>query len=122
MKSKILLVDDEVDILLLLRDRLEGAGYQVEVALDAEETKEVLKSYHPDLIVLDIMLPQIDGYELCKRLKTDPKTTNIPVIMLTVRAAGVDRKRGLAAGAVEYLTKPFEGDHLLTVVAKQLKK
>jgi DNA-binding response OmpR family regulator len=122
MKKRILIVDDEKDILTLLYDRLIGHGYEVEVALDVDEAKIKLANAEFDLILLDVMLPHIDGYVFCKQIKDNPPTKNIPVVMLTVRAGLEDQKKGFAAGAAEYIVKPFVGEHVLEVVEKLLKK
>ncbi|MCX5751635.1 MAG: response regulator [Candidatus Saganbacteria bacterium] len=122
MKARILVVDDERDILFLLRDRLVGHGYAVEVAMDVLQAKALLEAKKIDLIVLDIMLPGIDGYEFCRELKNNPQTKQIPVIMLTVRGFSEDKKKGYAVGANAYLTKPFSGEKVLETVEKLLQE
>ena len=112
-KRKILIVDDERYILHILDFSLGAEGYEVITAGDGEQAVERSRSDKPDLIVMDIMMPKMDGFEACKVIKADPDTRNIPVIMLTAKGREVDKKRGLDAGADEYLTKPFSPAKLI---------
>ena len=105
--EKILVVDDEEDLLKLLRYNLENNGYQVECVMTGEEALEKVRSYTPDLIILDLMLPGIDGLDTCRILKNDSRTSTIPVIMLTARGEESDIVIGLELGAEDYVTKPF---------------
>lgn len=113
MKQKILVVDDEADVVELIEYNLRNAGFDVICAADGEEALAKIKTTLPDMIVLDIMLPGKDGFEVCKQLKRDPKTANIPIIMLTAKAAEVDRVVGLELGADDYITKPFSPRELV---------
>ncbi len=106
-KEKILIVDDEEDILKLLNYNLVNNGFQVECATTGEEALEKARSTQPDLIVLDLMLPGIDGLDVCRILKNDSRTAQIPVIMLTAKGEEADIVVGLELGAEDYVTKPF---------------
>jgi two-component system alkaline phosphatase synthesis response regulator PhoP len=106
-KGKILVVDDEIYIVHILDFSLGMEGYEVVTALDGEQALEKLKSEKPDLIVLDIMMPKLDGYEVCKAVKADPATKQIPVILLSAKGRNVDQKMGFEVGADDYITKPF---------------
>jgi DNA-binding response OmpR family regulator len=106
-KAKILVVDDEVYIVHILDFSLGMEGYDVVTALDGEQALEKVKLEKPDLIVLDIMMPKLDGYETCKQLKSDPATRHIPVILLSAKGRNVDQKVGFEVGADDYITKPF---------------
>ncbi len=112
-KRKILIVDDERYILHILDFSLGAEGYEVITAGDGEQAVERTRSDRPDLIVMDIMMPKMDGFEACKAIKADPDTQSIPVIMLTAKGREIDKKRGLDAGADEYLTKPFSPAKLI---------
>ena len=106
-KGKILVVDDEIYIVHILDFSLGMEGYEVVTALDGEQALHKVKSDKPDLVVLDIMMPKLDGYETCKILKNDPETKNIPVILLSAKGRNVDQKMGFQVGADDYITKPF---------------
>jgi two-component system phosphate regulon response regulator PhoB len=107
MSEAILIVDDEQDVLDLLVYNLQKAGYKTSTARDGATALQKARDEVPSLIVLDLMLPQMDGTEVCRQLKADPKTTQIPIIMLTAKAEEVDRVVGLELGADDYVTKPF---------------
>ncbi len=113
MKPKILVVDDEPDALELVGFNLRRAGFEVVTATDGTEALRKARTVRPNLIVLDIMLPELDGLEVCKRLRADPETTATPIILLTARTAEVDRVLGLELGADDYLTKPFSPRELV---------
>ena len=106
-KGRILVVDDEIYIVHILDFSLGMEGYEVLTALDGEQALERLKSDKPDLIVLDIMMPKLDGYEVCRTIKTNPDTQHIPVILLSAKGRNVDQKMGFDVGADDYITKPF---------------
>ena len=106
-KGKILVVDDEIYIVHILDFSLGMEGYEVVTALDGEQALEKVKTEKPDLIVLDIMMPKLDGYEVCKTIKSDPGTKQIPVILLSAKGRNVDQKMGFDVGADDYITKPF---------------
>ena len=106
-KGKILVVDDEIYIVHILDFSLGMEGYEVITALDGENAIEKARAEHPDLIVLDIMMPKLDGYETCKMLKADDDTRGIPVILLSAKGRNIDQKIGFEVGADDYITKPF---------------
>jgi len=106
-KGKILVVDDEIYIVHILDFSLGMEGYEVLTALDGEQALDKARVEKPDLIVLDIMMPKLDGYETCKRLKADEATKQIPVILLSAKGRNVDQKVGFEVGADDYITKPF---------------
>ena len=106
-KGKILVVDDEIYIVHILDFSLGMEGYEVLTALDGEQAVEKARAEHPDLIVLDIMMPKLDGYETCKILKAGEDTKSIPVILLSAKGRNVDQKIGFEVGADDYITKPF---------------
>jgi two-component system alkaline phosphatase synthesis response regulator PhoP len=118
MPKKILAVDDERHIVRLVEVNLQRAGYEVVTAYDGREALEKVKSENPDLIVLDVMMPYMDGFEVLKNLKQDPVTAEIPVIMLTAKAQDADVFRGWQSGVDCYLTKPFNPMELLTFVKR----
>jgi two-component system phosphate regulon response regulator PhoB len=122
MKSKILVVDDEPDVLDLVTYNLGQAGFQTMTAADGAEALRKARSTSPDLILLDLMLPELDGLEVCKLLRRDTKTSTIPIIMLTARASEMDRIVGLELGAVDYVPKPFSPRELVLRVKKRLEK
>ncbi len=116
--KKILAVDDERHIVRLVEVNLQRAGYEVVTAYDGREALEKVKSERPDLVVLDVMMPYMDGFEVLKNLKSDPSTAEIPVIMLTAKAQDADVFRGWQSGVDCYLTKPFNPMELLTFVKR----
>ena len=118
MAATILVVDDERNIVHLTRLYLAKEGFEVEAAYDGRQAIEKAQSHHPDLIVLDVMMPYMDGFEVQKRLQADPNTRNIPVIMLTAKSQDADVFRGWASGVSAYLTKPFNPLELLTFVKR----
>jgi len=122
MKAKILAADDEPDALELIEVNLKNAGYDVLVAADGREALHKARAALPDLILLDIMLPEMDGLEVCKALRRDAATASLPIIMLTARAAEIDRVLGLELGADDYITKPFSPRELVLRVKNLLKR
>jgi len=121
VKGKVLIVDDYPANVKLLERNLQTAGYQTVAAYDGEEALAKVKSEHPDLILLDIMLPKIDGYEVCHRLRADETTAVIPIIMITALKETEDRIRGLEAGADDFISKPFDRGELLARVKNLLQ-
>jgi len=121
-RGKVLVVDDEEYIQHILNFSFGAEGYDVVTAADGEEGIKKAKSEKPDIIVLDIMMPKMDGYEACKRLKTDPSTKGIPVILLTAKGREVDRKLGSQAGADDYVVKPFSPGRLIERVEGMMKR
>jgi DNA-binding response OmpR family regulator len=122
MKTRILVVDDEPDVLDLVTYNLGQAGFQTDTAADGAEALRKARSNTPDLILLDLMLPEMDGLEVCKLLRRDPKTSAIPIIMLTARASEIDRIVGLELGAADYVPKPFSPRELVLRVKKRLEQ
>lgn len=122
VKAKILVVDDEPDAVELVAFNLRQAGHTVTTAADGAEALQKARTQLPDLIVLDVMLPELDGFEVCKLLRRDPATAHIPIIMLTAKAAEVDRVLGLELGADDYVVKPFSPRELLLRVRKVLTR
>ena len=122
VKPRILVVDDEPEAVELVEFNLKQAGYAVTTAADGAEALKKARSQTPDLIVLDVMLPEMDGFEICKTLRLDSATAKVPIIMLTAKAAEIDRVLGLELGADDYLTKPFSPRELLLRVKKILAR
>ena len=120
--KKILVVDDEVDLVETVRFPLEIEGYNVLVAYNGEEALNQARKENPDLILLDLMLPKLDGYKVCRLLKFDERYKHIPILMLTAKTQEKDKVIGLETGADEYITKPFEMDYLLKKVKEYLNK
>lgn len=118
----VLVIDDEPDILELVRYNLSKHGYEVTCVLSGEEALATLKSTQADIVVLDLMLPGLDGLEVCKVLKQNPLTTDIPIVMLTARAEDADVVTGLELGADDYLTKPFSPRVLLARIKAVLRR
>jgi two-component system alkaline phosphatase synthesis response regulator PhoP len=113
MKKRILVVDDEVAIVRMLKDRLESAGFEVLTAYDGAQAVEVARQERPDLIIMDVTMPRMDGLTAAKQLRSDPTTAHIPIVMLTARGQESDEQAGYAAGAVRYFTKPFSPRQLV---------
>jgi two-component system, OmpR family, alkaline phosphatase synthesis response regulator PhoP len=122
MKKKILLVDDEKDLVRSVTFRLEDAGYEVVVAWDGQEALEKTKSEMPDLIILDLMLPKMNGYKVCGLLKADSRYNRIPILMFTARAQEADRRMSEEVGADAYVTKPFEPEILFAKIEELLAR
>ena len=112
----VLIVDDEQHIRLLIEqtlEELEDDGVELLTASDGEEALDVVANHHPDLVFLDVMMPKRNGFEVCRSIKDDPATAATTVVLLTAKGQAYDREQGAAAGADEYLTKPFDPDDLL---------
>ncbi len=122
MKTSILIADDEEDVLNLVSSNLKNVGYEVIEADDGESALNAARGKAPSLIVLDLLLPGMSGLEVCKVLKGDPATSNIPIIMLTAKAEEVDRVLGLELGADDYITKPFSPRELVLRVKSVVRR
>ena len=122
VKQRILVVDDEPEAVELVEFNLKQAGYAVMTAADGAEALKKARSQTPDLIVLDVMLPEMNGFEICKTLRLEPATAKVPIIMLTAKAAEIDRVLGLELGADDYLTKPCSPRELLLRIKKILSR
>ena len=120
--ERILVVDDEEDVLELVRYNLDRSGYHVETASSGEEALEKARRKQPDLVILDLMLPGMDGLEVCRKLKNDGRTESLPVIMLTARSEEADIVTGLELGADDYVTKPFSPKVLIARVRRVLRR
>ena len=119
--DQILLVDDNTANLQLLHETLDGFGYKLLAAKNGKTALHIAKKVKPDLILLDIMMPEMDGYEVCKRLKADQATMQIPVIFVTALSDAEDEAKGLTLGAVDYITKPFNPDLIRARVRNHLE-
>jgi DNA-binding response OmpR family regulator len=122
VRPKILIVDDEPEAVELIDFNLNQAGFEVVAASDGAEALKKARATGPSLIILDLMLPEIDGLEVCKMIRRDPATSAIPIIMLTAKAAEIDRVLGLELGADDYLTKPFSPRELVLRVKNALQR
>jgi len=122
MPLRILIVEDEEPLALLLRYNLEAAGYIVECAARGDEAELKLRENAPDLVVLDWMLPGVSGIEVCRRLRAQPATAQLPVVMLTARGEESERVRGLSTGADDYVVKPFSVPELLARIGALLRR
>jgi two-component system alkaline phosphatase synthesis response regulator PhoP len=120
MPKKIMIVDDERNIVTALEFLLKRSGYEVRVANDGEDALKELESFVPDLVLLDIMMPAINGYEVCQTIRQIAHLQHVKIIMLTARGRGVDVAKGLAVGADAYITKPFGNADLLAKVKELL--
>jgi DNA-binding response OmpR family regulator len=121
-KTRVLVVDDEAPIRLLCRVNLEAEGMEVLEAADGIEGVEAARSSLPDVVLLDVMMPGMDGWQVAERLVEDDSTTHIPLIFLTARAELRDRAKGLELGGVDYITKPFNPVELASVVERLLER
>ena len=121
MKPTILVADDEPSILLSLQVLLQKAGFTVRTARDGEEAIAALRESTPSLILLDAMMPKRDGFDVCQTIRADPAYKDLPIIMLTAKSRDVEREKGLALGATDYITKPFSTRDLVGTVRKYLE-
>jgi DNA-binding response OmpR family regulator len=119
--KKILIVDDEVDLVETVRFPLEIEGFDTLVSYNGEDGLNQARKEKPDLIILDLMLPKLDGYKVCRLLKFDERYKHIPILMLTAKTQEKDKIMGKETGADEYITKPFEMDYLMEKVKAYLK-
>lgn len=120
MKPTILVADDEPSIVLSLQVLLQKAGYLVRVARDGEEALRAVEAAAPDLILLDAMMPKRDGFDVCQTLRANPAWQHLPIIMLTAKSRDVEREKGMALGATDYVTKPFSTRDLVATVRRHL--
>jgi DNA-binding response OmpR family regulator len=120
--ERILAVDDSATILEMIKAILVGEGYEVITAADGAEALETARSEKPDLILLDVMLPKLDGYRVCRLLKFDQNYKHIPIVMLTAKTEDAAMATGIRTGADQYLTKPVEPDVLLAAVRSELDR
>ncbi len=122
MAKRILVVDDEARVLAVIQKRLESAGYEVITAMDGTEGLKKAREENPDLIILDLILPKLNGYQVCAILKRDSYYKKIPILMLTARSQERDIEEGMRVGADAYMTKPFKNEVLLEQVKQLLAK
>ena len=120
MAHRILIADDEPNIVLALEFLMKKEGYEVQTVSDGEEALRTIEKSPPDLILLDIMMPKLDGYEVCQRIRSDPSLKDIVIIMLTAKGREVEREKGLALGADFYITKPFSTREVVQKVREVL--
>lgn len=120
MPRNVLIVDDDPNIVLSLKFLIAQQGYEVRTAASGEEALQALGEKLPDLVLLDIMMPRPDGYEVCQIIRSTPEWKDVPVIMLTAKGREVERQRGFEVGADEYITKPFATQDLITKVREIL--
>ena len=121
-KNRILIVEDEESLLNLESILLSAKGYCVKGVMDGKSALEEISANKPDLVLLDIMLPLLDGFEVCRRIKENPETSAIPVVILTARKNSQDRAHGLEAGADAYITKPFKSAQVIETIESLLKR
>src|SRR6185312_7410046 len=122
MRKKILVVDDDADLVELIRFNLKQAGYSIGTASDGVDAIKKARSLQPDLIVLDIMMPELDGFAVCEILRRDPVTASIPIMMLTALSSELGRMAGLGSGANDFVTKPFSPRILVQRIEELLQK
>lgn len=120
MSHRILVVDDEPNIVLSLEFLMKQAGYDVQTAADGEEALEVVREQPPSLILLDINMPKLNGYEVCEAVRANPDWKNTRIVMLTAKGRDIEREKGLAVGADDYVTKPFATQDVVAKVREIL--
>ncbi len=120
--KRLLLIDDDPNLILLVKDYLEFRGYEVITAEHGQEALDVLQKDTPDMIICDVMMPQMDGYSLVEHVRKDPRTSWIPVLFLSAKGQSQDRVKGLNTGADVYMVKPFEPEELVAQVESSLKQ
>ncbi len=122
MTRNVLIVDDEPNIVLSLKFLISQQGYEVRTAYSGEEALQALSERLPDLILLDVMMPKPDGYQVCQKIRATPEWKDIPVIMLTAKRRDLERQKGYVMGADDYITKPFATHELVSKVRAMLKE
>lgn len=120
MTHEILIVDDESNIVLSLEFLMKQAGFQVRKAEDGEQALAAIEERMPDLVLLDVMMPRKNGYEVCQAIRSRPEWSRLPVVMLTAKGRDVEREKGLAMGADDYITKPFSTQEVVDKVRETL--
>lgn len=120
MTRSVLIVDDEPNILLSLEFLLKEAGYDVRTARNGAEALNAIEKSCPDLVLLDVMMPQLDGYHVCQTIRADPRFKTTRILMLTAKSREVEREKGLALGADDYIVKPFSTRELIDKVRRTL--
>jgi DNA-binding response OmpR family regulator len=122
MRKKILVVDDDAELVDLLCFNLKQADYTIDTAFNGAEALKKARSFEPDLIVLDVMMPELDGFAVCEILRRDPATATIPILMLTALSSELGRMAGLGSGASDFMSKPFSPRLIVARVEDLLKK
>ena len=122
MNRKILVIEDDPSTLRLIKYTLQQEGYQVLPAPNGLEGLRKARSEQPDLIILDVMLPGVDGFEVCHRLRAKPQTAKLPVLMVSAKARGIDKATGFKVGADDYITKPWHRPELVAKIAAMLER
>jgi len=120
MRKKLLLVDDSPTVLLMERLLLQNEPYELFTASHGEEALKLARAEQPDLILLDVMMPDLDGLEVCQRLRAEEATREVPIILVTVRGAAEQVARGYESGCTAYVSKPFDGNELRSMIARLL--
>lgn len=120
--SKVIVIDDEPFILMMIEDKLRRSGIQVVTLRESINAIPIIRKERPDLIILDWMMPELSGIDLCKMIKSDDDLKDIPVFMLTAKGQDADKQLGLKSGAIQYITKPFSPRALLDMVKKVLDR
>ena len=120
MTKRILIVDDEPNIVISLEFLMKREGFEAEIAVDGEAALEAVARSKPDLVVLDVMLPRLDGFEVCRRIRADPDSRSVKILMLTARGRETEVARGLALGADAYVTKPFSTRDVVAQIRRLL--
>jgi two-component system alkaline phosphatase synthesis response regulator PhoP len=121
MASRILIVDDEPNIIISLEFLMKREGFEVAVAGDGERALQAMAEQRPDLVILDVMMPRLNGFEVCQRIRAQPAWRGVPVLMLTAKGHETDLKKGLALGADAYVTKPFSTRELVAEIRRLLE-
>jgi len=122
MSKKVLIVDDEPNIVLSVEFLMQREGHEVVTAGDGQEAMDVLAAARPDLMILDVMMPRKNGFEVCAEVRTDPEMSGMPILMLTAKGREAEMKKGLSLGADAYITKPFSTHDLVTKVNELLNR
>jgi DNA-binding response OmpR family regulator len=120
MSKKVLIADDEPNIVMSLQFLMEHEGYEVRTVADGDEALQALREFRPDLVLLDVMMPKRNGYEICRVIRASPELQGIKVVMLTARGRDIDAEKGVALGADSYVTKPFATKDLVARVKAML--
>ena len=122
MSKRILIADDEPNIVTSLEFLMQQAGYEVRVARDGEEVLAQVDAFHPDLVLLDVMMPKVSGYEICQRLRSRPQWQGIKIVMLSAKGREVEVSKGMSLGADSYITKPFSSSELVATISALLAR
>jgi len=120
MTKRILITDDEANILLSLEFLMKQAGYEVDTANDGDEALAAIERNRPDLVLLDVMMPRKNGYEVCEAVRSNPENNGITIVMLTAKGRDIEREKGLSLGADDYITKPFSTQEVTSKVRELL--